>query len=222
VPRTLFVYRSPHGLVNFEVTRTTKRIAGVTCVVVHDVAYVDGRLEEDTFDYFAQDKAGNVWYFGEDTAQYANGVVVGVEGAWTTGVDGAKPGVVMPAIPRVGVTYHQEFLLGTAENAAEVKSLSDPVTVPYGSFGKSLRTSEFSPLEPGAFEAKYYVKGVGQVLTSDLTNGEREALVSVRTREADHAGRNGGVRAFGAANGDLTGYRQSARLHRSTRTIADP
>ena len=162
-----------------EVTRRTKKIAGVTCVVVHDVGHVDGRLEEDTFDYYAQDRAGNVWYFGEDTAQYANGVVVGVEGAWTTGVDGAKPGIVMPAVPRIGTTYRQEFLLGTAEDAAEARSLTDPVRVPYGSFGKSLRTREFSPLEPDAVEAKYYVKGVGQVLTVDLTNGEREELVRI-------------------------------------------
>jgi hypothetical protein len=179
VPGTLFVYRSPHGLVNFEVTHKTRKIAGVTCVVVHDVGYIDGKLEEDTYDYFAQDKAGNVWYFGEDTAQYANGVVVGVEGAWATGVDGAKPGIVMPASPKVGSTYRQEFLLGTAEDAARVRSLSDPVTVPYGKFNKSLRTREFSPLEPGAVEDKYYVKGVGQVLTIDLTNGEREALVGI-------------------------------------------
>ena len=181
-PGALFVYRSPHGSVNFEVTRKTQKIQGVTCVVVHDVGFVDGKLEEDTFDYFAQDKAGNVWYFGEDTAQYANGVVVGVEGAWKTGVDGAKPGIVMPAAPKAGATYRQEFLLGTAEDAAEVKSLSAPVSVPYGSFSKSLRTREFSPLEPSAVEAKYYVKDVGQVLTVDLTNGEREELVSIKHR----------------------------------------
>lgn len=179
IPGTKFTYRAPHAQVVVEVTHKIRKISGVTCVVVHDVGYVDGKLEEDTFDYYAQDKSGNVWYFGEDTAQYANGVVVGVEGAWLTGVDGAKPGIVMPAKPKVGTTYRQEFLLGTAEDAAQIKSLTAPVSVPYGSFGKSLRTREFSPLEPDALEAKYYVKDIGQVLTIDLTNGEQEALVSI-------------------------------------------
>lgn len=179
VPGTMFIYRAPHARVVVEVTRRTRKIAGVTCVVVHDVGYLDGKLEEDTFDYYAQDRSGNVWYFGEDTAQYADGVVIGVEGAWITGVEGARPGIVMPADPKLGTTYRQEFLLGTAEDAAQVTSLTAPVSVPYDSFGKALRTREFSPLEPDALEAKYYVKGVGQVLTIDLTNGEREALVRV-------------------------------------------
>lgn len=179
MPGTTFLYRSPHGRVVVEVTRRTRKIAGVTCVVVHDTGFVGGRIEEDTFDYYAQDRTGNVWYFGEDTAQFAHGVVVGVEGAWLTGVDGAKPGMVMPAAPKIGTTYRQEFLLGTAEDAAEVTSLSAPVKVPFGAFGRSLRTRELSPLEPGAVEDKYYVKGVGQVLTIDLTNGEREALVKI-------------------------------------------
>ena len=178
-PGTLFVYRSPHGLVNFEVTHKAKRIQGITCVVVHDVGFVDGKVEEDTYDYFAQDNARNVWYFGEDTSQYADGVVVGVEGAWKTGVDGAKPGIVMLAEPKTGATYRQEFLLGTAEDAATVRSLAATVTVPYGKFSNALRTREFSPLEPGAIEDKYYVKDVGQVLTVDLTNNEREELVKI-------------------------------------------
>ncbi len=181
-PGTVFTYRAPHGRVVVDVTHKTKKIAGVTCVVVHDVGYVDGQIEEDTFDYYAQDRAGNVWYFGEDTAQFEDGVVVGVEGGWIAGESGAKPGIVMPAIPKIGTPYRQEFLLGTAEDAAEIKSLNDPVKVPYGAFGKSLATREFSPLEPDAVEMKYYVRGLGQVLAVDLTNGEREALVKITHR----------------------------------------
>src|SRR5262245_41263074 len=117
-PGTTFVYKTEATgeLVTFVVTEQTKVIAGVTCVVVHDTSTVDGELAEDTFDYFAQDKAGNVWYFGEDTKEYEDGKVVSTEGTWHAGVDGASPGIVMEANPQVGDAYNQENAPGVAED----------------------------------------------------------------------------------------------------------
>ena len=105
-----------------EVTKLTKVIMGVTCVVVQDTVFVDGELVELTYDYFAQDKQGKVWYFGEDSKEYANGVVVSTEGSWEAGVNNAQPGIVMEAQPNVGDTYRQEFSKGVAEDMAEVLS----------------------------------------------------------------------------------------------------
>jgi hypothetical protein len=134
-PGKTFIYKSGTEIDKFSVTHNTKVILGVTCVEVRDtVTTVDGELTEDTLDWFAQDKAGNVWYFGENAKQLAGGLIIGLEGSWTAGVDGAKPGIVMEALPAVGDFYRQEFALGTAEDHAEVLSLSESVTVPYGSF----------------------------------------------------------------------------------------
>src|SRR6185369_9184112 len=113
VPGTTFVYEGQtadgFGHDEFAVTHNTKVILGVTCVEVHDVATLDGDVVEDTLDWFAQDNAGNVWYFGENSKQLEDGLVVGVEGSWTAGIDGAKPGIVMEAAPAVGDVYRQEF-----------------------------------------------------------------------------------------------------------------
>jgi hypothetical protein len=122
-----------------------------------------------------------VWYFDEHAEQLAGGLIVGVEGSWTGGVDGSKPGIVMKAQPAVGDFYRQEFALGTAEDMAEVVSLKESVTVPYGSFSNCLETEETSPLEPDALENKFYCAGVGNVLTHDLTAGETLPLVKITT-----------------------------------------
>ena len=106
-----------------------------------------GQIVEDTRDYFAQDVHGNVWYFGEQTAQYANGLPVGVEGAWQAGVNGAKPGIVMPAPFAVGPTYRQEFSLGVAEDMARNATVHQHVKVPFGAFDDTVETFEFSRLE---------------------------------------------------------------------------
>ena len=95
---------------NFAVTHTTRVIRGVTCVEVHDTVTVDGKLTEDTLDWFGQDKDGNVWYFGENSQEIADGLITGIEGSWIAGVDGAQPGIVMEAHPAVGDFYRQEFL----------------------------------------------------------------------------------------------------------------
>ncbi len=174
VPGTTFVYEghTPDGLDRdvVSVTHDTKEILGVTCTVVRDTESVGGVLQEDTLDWYAQDKEGNVWYFGEFATQYgADGVtVIGHEGSWEAGVDGAQPGIVMLADPQPSDSYRQEFLAGVAEDMAKVMRLNARVSVPYGAFEDCLETKESSPLEPGAIEHKFYAPGVGLVLTEEL------------------------------------------------------
>jgi hypothetical protein len=180
-PGDVRTYRSGKSTVIVTVTDQTIKLLGVTCLVVRDVNTVNGVTEEDTSDYYAQDRDGNVWYFGEDTIAYDKGVA-STEGSWRSGVDGAKPGIVMFAHPQLGVTYRQEFLLGTAEDMAKNIAFNQHVTVPFGTFNNAFETLEFSPLEPGSTESKYYVPGTGQVLSVDLDTGEREELVSFTHR----------------------------------------
>ena len=185
VPGTTFIYRgqTAEGLEidNFAVTHATRVIMNVTCVEVHDTVTVDGKLTEDTLDWFGQDKDGNVWYFGENSRQLADGLIIGVEGSWIGGVDGAQPGIVMEAHPTIGDFYRQEFLLGDAEDLAEVVSLTESVTVPLrpAPFENCLKTTETSPLEPDAVENKFYAAGVGNLLTIDLSTGEKSELVQI-------------------------------------------
>jgi hypothetical protein len=163
-----------------EVTHDTKMILGVATTVVHDRVYLDGELVEDTFDWYAQDIDGNVWYFGEDSKVIDGGVVVSTEGSWEAGVDGAMPGVVMLAEPVVGTKYQQEFAEDVAEDMAKVLSLKKTVEVPYGAFDRCLMTVEWTPLEPGAREFKYYAPGVGLVLELTPSGGRgRTELVSI-------------------------------------------
>jgi len=178
-PGTTFTYRGEDAIVTVQVTNKTKTILGVDCVVVRDTKFVDGKVEEDTLDYFAQDKQGNVWYFGETTAEYISGQPVSTAGSWIAGQDGAKPGVIMPASPTIGKTYRQEFLLGEAEDIARIEERGVRVKVPYGSFENALKTFDFTPLEPEVKENKFYVRGVGLVLSLDRVTGEREELVSI-------------------------------------------
>lgn len=164
------------------VTHDTKTILGVKCTVVRDTAKSNGQLVEDTFDWYAQDKDGNVWYFGEDTKQYENGQVVGTEGAWEAGVNDAKPGIVMEGNPKVGDTYRQEYAQGVAEDMGEVLGLDESVTVSYGTFAHCVKTKDFSALEPDVVENKYFCPDIGQVLTVTVAGGsDRQELVSVTT-----------------------------------------
>jgi hypothetical protein len=162
-----------------EVLTETKEILGVTCVVVRDTVSLDGELVEDTRDWFAQDKDGNVWYMGEIALNYEDGELTDVEGSWLAGVDGAQPGIVMPAAPAVGDVYRQEFYLGEAEDYAEVLALDASVSVPFGDFDECLRTFDGTPMEPDVEENKFYAKGVGVVLEADVETGERVELISV-------------------------------------------
>ena len=161
------------------VTSETREIMGVECVVVRDVVTIDGESIEDTFDYFAQDAQGNVWYFGEIAMNYEDGYLVDVDGSWIAGVDGAKAGIVMKAAPCTGDVYRQEFLLDEAEDAGRVLSLAAQATVPAGMFSNCLKTLDFTPLEPGHEEEKFYALGVGLVLEVSPENGNRVELISV-------------------------------------------
>jgi hypothetical protein len=186
LPGTTFVYegQTAGGLERdeFAVTHNTRTIAGVTCVEVHDTVTVDGVLTEDTLDWFAQDVAGTVWYFGESSKELDGGVVVSLEGSWMAGVDGAFPGIVMEAHPVVGDFYRQEFLLGEAEDLAEVSSIDESVTLSDNSmFAHCVKTTETSPLEPDALENKFYAPTVGNVLVVDVATGERSELIDVIT-----------------------------------------
>jgi hypothetical protein len=166
-PGTTFVYQG-NSAGNQErdvmsVTHSTKRIMGVECVVVDDRVWASGKLTEKTFDWYAQDNNGNVWYFGENSKEYKNGKV-STAGSWEAGKNGAKPGIIMQAHPKVGQSYRQEYQKGVAEDMAKVLKLNGSAKVPFGSFDhNSLVSKEWSPLEPGVVEHKYYAAGVGDI-----------------------------------------------------------
>ncbi|WP_165985337.1 hypothetical protein [Streptomyces sp. YIM 98790] len=163
-----------------EVTDRTREVMGITTVVVRDTVTVDGETVRESRDWFAQDSTGNVWYFGEETRELENGEVTSTEGSWEAGEDGAHPGIVMPADPRVGAVYPQENAPGVAEDTAEVLSRDESVEVPYGSFDNVVQTKDYTPLEPDMVEHKYYAEGVGLVLEEEVEGGDdRLELVSV-------------------------------------------
>jgi hypothetical protein len=165
------------------VTHDTKIIVGVACTIVHDIGYTNGVLSEDTFDWYAQDGDGNVWYFGEDTKELdADGNVISTEGSWQAGVNGAQQGIIMEANPRVGDKYQQEFAEGVAQDMAQVINLNRRACVAYGCFDDLLLTKEFSPLEKGVTEHKSYAAGIGNILADVVKGGdEHSELVSIST-----------------------------------------
>jgi hypothetical protein len=177
-----WVYREGRQRVEVTVTDRTKLIAnGVVARVVRDEVTRKGVPVEITDDYYAQDDRGNVWYLGEDTTEYENGKPVSKEGSFEAGVDGARAGIVMPARPRVGMRYRQEYYKGHAEDRAKIVSLSERVKVPLRRYKKTLMTLDYNPLEPDVLEAKFYARGVGVVLSVDLSGGgDREALIRLR------------------------------------------
>lgn len=183
VPGQKRVYRELDGdeTITVTVTTETREILGVKCAVVHDVVEQDGSIIEDTVDWFAQDIYGNVWYFGEIAQDYENGLLVSLDGSWTAGVDGAKAGILMKALPVIGETYRQEFFLGDAEDLAEVLSLTGSAVVPATSCnGNCLITRDFTPIDPDANEHKYYQPGVGLILEVNPENGKRVELVEIK------------------------------------------
>jgi hypothetical protein len=180
VPGTGYTFEGGGEHIEVNVTSETKTILGVTTTVVRDTATVNGQVTEDTYDWFAQDVDGNVWYFGEDTKEYEGGRLESTEGSWQAGVDGAQPGIVMHAVqPAPGVAYRQEYYACHAEDQAEVVALSEDVSVPYRDFTGCLKTREFSPLEPDVNEFKYYCPGIGVVLEEDVASGQRTELLNV-------------------------------------------
>jgi hypothetical protein len=166
----------------FAVSFRTRMIDGVPCVVVDDRSYAEGRVVERTSDYYTQHRNGDVWYFGEDTAEFdSKGKVASREGTWHAGVDGAKPGLFMPAHPRVGEHHRQEFYKGHAEDQFRVVTLNAAITVPFGSFRNALETREWTALEPGVLDSKHYVRGIGEVSEAAL-KGPKESFVLVAVR----------------------------------------
>jgi hypothetical protein len=162
------------------VTHRTKRILGVDATVVLDKVSSRGAPIERTYDWYAQDRHGNVWYFGEDASEFKHGRYVKASDSWEAGVDGAQPGIVMEAHPKRGDAYRQEYYPGHALDKGKVLGTAGPVKVPYRTFEKTLATVETSGLEPGAAEKKYYAAGIGNVLERVVKgNHERFALVSV-------------------------------------------
>jgi hypothetical protein len=180
---TRWVFEGGGEYVEVTVTDMQKQILGVPVVVVRDTVRdgaADAAIVEDTYDWYAQDDQGNVWYMGEDTKEYENGDVVSTEGSWEAGVDGAQPGIVMYAqLPAVGEPYRQEYLACEAEDFAELSSTSESVSVPFGDYEDCIKTREYTPLEPGVNEFKYYCAGVGLVLEEDQDTGDRVELTDM-------------------------------------------
>ena len=162
------------------VTGKTVEILGVKCTAVRDTVSEHGKPIERTFDFYAQDKQGNVWYMGEDSFELKNGKFAKASDSWRGGVNGAKPGIIMLAHPRPGVSYRQEYYpQGEALDEGHVLGYSTSVKVPYGTFKHVLVTSDFSPLEPQT-EHKFYGAGIGEI-SEKVVKGHHEAfqLVSV-------------------------------------------
>lgn len=184
-PGTVFVYEGMRDgqprRAEVTVTSETKTIMGVPCIVTRDVVTSKTELVEKTTDWYAQDDQGNVWYFGEDTAEYENGQVTNTHGTWMAGVNGALPGIIMPAIPKVGEGYRQEFLPGTAEDFARVISLVARARVPAGDFENVLVTEDTDLLDRNKFENKSFGQGVGYLGSQGVVNGHFEivSLVSM-------------------------------------------
>lgn len=184
-PGSRWVYREtdPDGTrlrVVVTVTNRTRLIAnGITARVVRDTVTQNGALVEDTFDWYAQDAEGNIWYLGELTKEYENGKVVSTRGSFEAGVDGAQPGIAMPANPTPGLTYRQEYYAGRAEDRAEIFSLDEQAEVPFGHFTDVVMTRDLNPLRPKILEYKFYARGIGPVLVVGVSGGaDREELVN--------------------------------------------
>ena len=182
-PGTRWVYRETDAEGNEQrvvvtVTGDTREVNGIEARVVRDVVTENGVPVEDTFDWYAQDADGNVWYLGEDTKEYEDGEVVSTAGSWEAGVDGAQPGIAVPATPEVGLTYRQEYYEGEAEDVASVLSLDERVETPRGSYDGVLMTKDLTPLQPNVREYKFYARGVGPVVVLAVSGGiGREELV---------------------------------------------
>lgn len=184
VPGSKWVYeaRLEDGTIErneIEILQETRGVNGVVATIVHDIVNVDGQIVEETFDWYAQDQEGNVWYLGEEVDNYENGVLVDHAGSWEWGKDGALPGIMMWADPSVHMNeeYYQEFYAGEAEDKGQVLSLTEKVTVPFGSYEKVLKTFDFSALDPDLQENKFYAEGVGLVREIDLLSGEEVVLI---------------------------------------------
>lgn len=188
-PGTRWTYREVDGTgdelkVVVVVTSATRKIAnGVTARVVRDTVFRGDEIIEDTFDWYAQDAAGAIWYLGEDTAEFENGTITSRDGSFEAGVDGALPGIAIPADPEAGMQYRQEYLAGEAEDNGEVLSTHAMADAPLGHYADVLLTWDTISLEPDVAELKFYAPGLGPVLTLGVAGGpgDREELIAVDT-----------------------------------------
>ncbi|MDI6770785.1 MAG: hypothetical protein QMD04_14085 [Anaerolineales bacterium] len=184
LPGTKWVYeaRLEGGTVErneMEVLAETRIVNGVTATVVHNLVFVEGQVVEEAYDWYAQDKDGNVWYLGEQVDNYVNGVLDNHAGSWEWGVDGALPGVMMWADPSAHVDeeYRQEYYAGETEDMGQVLSVSESVTVPFGAFENVVKTYDFSSLDADSQEHKFYAPGIGLVMEIDLLSGKEVVLL---------------------------------------------
>ena len=185
-PGTLTIYEGEDDgepeYIEVYVMHETYEVMGIPCVVVRDTVWEDGELVEDTFDWYAQDVEGNVWYMGEDSTEYEDGEAVSQAGSWEAGVDGALPGIIMYADPQAGDAYYQEYYAGEAEDEAEVVDVAALAELEYGDFENLLVIKEWTELDPGVVELKYYAEGIGVVLEEKVEGGEgRVELLSIET-----------------------------------------
>jgi hypothetical protein len=188
IPGSTWVYESVGGegveRIEVVVLDETREVMGIPATVVRDTVTVDGELVEDTYDWYAQDIDGNVWYMGEETAEYEDGEVISTAGAWEAGVDGALPGIVMLADPTVGDAYRQEYYPGEAEDMAEVVRVGVAAELADGSFENLIVIEEWTPLEPEVVEEKSYASGVGVVLEEVVEGGSGRIELVSHTRGA--------------------------------------
>jgi hypothetical protein len=162
------------------VTDQKKVLLGISTTIVNDVATNGSTVLEKTFDYYAQDKQGNVWYLGEDTTHFLPNGKADTSGSFQAGVDGAQPGIIMEANPQIPDAYRQECYAGQAEDTAWVVGTTGSVRVPYGNVRNVLTSLEATQIEPGAYDQKVYGPGIGIVSEQALTGGNEVAqLVSV-------------------------------------------
>ena len=166
------------------VTNNTKIVLGVNTVEVWDRVWLDGELIEETLDWYAQDKSGNVWYFGEDSKEYESGKVISTKGSWEAGVDGAKPGIIMHAEPKIGQSYRQEYYKGIAEDMAQVVGVNETINVPFGTFDNCIKTKDWNSLVSGTVEYKYYCPQVGGVTSEENQDGSNlTELIDLKIKE---------------------------------------
>lgn len=179
--------------VEVEVLPETRDILGIDATVVRDTVFEDCEIIEDTRDWYGQDAQGNVWYLGEDTAEYEGGKVTSTAGSWETGVDGALPGIVMLADPQAGDIYRQEFYEGEAEDLGEVTAISGSVSVPARSWSGAdvLVTEEWTPLEPDVRERKIYAVGFGVVKIKTIQGGHEVTTLTSAELQGRSAGEPG-------------------------------
>jgi hypothetical protein len=178
-PGTTLAYEGQGERIAITVTTRTRPVMGIDTVVVRERAWRGESLVEDTEDWFAQDNEGNVWYFGEDTAECRGGEAVNRHGAWEAGVDGAQPGIVMLGAPRVGDTYRQEYYPDHAEDAARVREVGTTVDLEGTQYDDVLVTEDFTRLEPGALEHKSYAPELGLIRERPANGGAGLHLVDV-------------------------------------------